>query len=258
MTASANGWRVLTAGECAQVQVPGGVLPVHPELAWLAWDSAHLWDETVEALVWPGCWGWSPPRPIRGGTVMTNHASGTAWDLCATVHPRGVPIGRTFTAGQLEAVARMEARYFGVLRWGGRWNGAETDGMHWEVAPGVTVEAVRDLTASLKDTPTPPSPTAPPSSPPVPTGWTGPDLVGAALTLRGEEGNNGPRVARLQDFWRIRYRLYAKDLAVDGWWGPATTAVCREFARRSRVPAADGRNIGPLLARQLYLAGLRL
>jgi hypothetical protein len=259
MAASQNGWRVIGRGECTDVQVPGGVLPVHPEFAWLAWDCAHAWHETVEELVWPGNWGWAD-RPIRGGTVTSNHASGTAWDLNAPLHPQGVPIARTFTPEQLEAVTRMEARYFGVLRWGGRWTGKSVDGMHWEGAPGVTVEAVRELSAHLAgadQTPAPQPAPAPAPKPAPPSGFTGPDLTGSAFALRGDQGNNGPRVAGLQDFLRRKYSLYAKDLTVDGWWGPATTAKVREFAVRSGVRTADGRNIGPQVARKLYLAGFR-
>jgi hypothetical protein len=261
MAASVNGWRVITRAECIDVEVPGGVLPIHPEFAWLAQDCAIRWHETVEPLLWPGCWGWAPPRPIRGGTVTTNHASGTAWDLSAPKHPRGVPVARHFTPAMLLAVSQLETRYFGVLRWGGRWTGEDVDGMHWEGQPGVTVEAVRNLTAMLQGAP--PSPIVPPSSPPAPTpppagpGWTGPDLAGSAFALRGDQGNNGPRVAALQQFWRSRYALYAKHLAVDGWWGPKTSEVCRQFAQRSGIRSADGLNIGPQVARKLYLAGFR-
>jgi peptidoglycan hydrolase-like protein with peptidoglycan-binding domain len=86
-------------------------------------------------------------------------------------------------------------------------------------------------------------------------GWTGPDLTGRGTTLRGDAGNNGPRVAALQAFLRDRYPLYAKSLAADGWWGPATTAAIAEFGHRSNIPSADGRNIGPKLAAALYAAG---
>jgi hypothetical protein len=263
MAASANGWRVITRDECTDVEVPGGELPIHPEFAWLAQDCAILWHETVEPLLWPGCWGWAKATesgrdPSR---FVTNHASGTAWDLSAPKHPRGVPIARHFTPAQLEAISRLEARYFGVLRWGGRWTGKDVDGMHWEGAPGVTVEDARALTAQLSGQVTPPPPPAPAPAPPVLAGpgWTGPDLRGRTLDLRGEHGNNGPRVAVLQRFWRDRYPLYAKDLAVDGWWGDRTSAVCREFAVRSGIPArdVDGRNIGPKIARKLHLAGFR-
>jgi hypothetical protein len=266
MAASQNGWRVIGRDECVTVEIPGGVLPVHPEFAWLFWDLAHEWHETVEPLQWPGCWGWAD-RPIRGGTVMSNHASGTAIDLCAPRHPRGVPIAKTFTPAQLVQVSRLETRYFGVLRWGGRWTGDDVDGMHWEGAPGVTVEAVRELTASLSTkTPAPvpvpptPGPAPKPSKPkpkPAPAGFTGPDLRGTAFALRGEAGNNGPRVAALQRGLRARYPLYAKHLADDGWWGPQTTAVLREFAHRTGIRAADGANIGPQIARKLHLAGVR-
>jgi hypothetical protein len=274
VAASVNGWRVLTRSECHNVEVPGGVLPIHPELAWLAWDCAWLWHETVEPLdtqPQKDDWGWAAPRPIRGGTVTTNHSSGTAWDLNATLHPRGVPIARTFRPEQLEAVANMEARYFGVLRWGGRWTGKDVDGMHWEVAPGVTVEAVRDLTASLQaqedapaPTPAPPAPTPAPPPPPAPSGpgWTGPDLTGTGLGLRGDHGNNGRRVEALQGWLRRTFPAYRHDLGgqligVDGWWGDQTTAWVRSFALRSNIRTADGRNIGPQIARRLYLSGFR-
>ena len=270
MTASVNGWRVIGSAECVDVEIPGGHVPIHPEFAWLAQDCAIRWNDTVEPLLWPGCWGWSPLRPIRGGSVVSNHCSGTAWDLSAPRHPRGVPIARTFTPAQLEAVARLESRYFGVLRWGGRWTGAEADGMHWEGQPGVSVEAVRELTAALQNGgPPPPSPSAPPSSPPAPTppppaptGWTGPDLRGTSLALRGDAGNNGPRVQALQRWLARTYPAYRHGLggqllAADGWWGPQTTSWVREFAQRSGIRSADGANVGPQVARRLYLSGFR-
>ena len=96
---------------------------------------------------------------------------------------------------------------------------------------------------------TPPAPTGP--------GWTGPDVKGYGLDLRGDQGANGPRVQALQDFLRRTYPLYAKGLDVDGWWGPQTTGVVREFAQRTGIRSADGLNIGPQIARKLYVAGFR-
>jgi hypothetical protein len=269
VTASANGWRVIDRAECHDVEVPGGLLPVHPELAYIAWDLAHEWHETVEPLVWPGCWGWA--RPTDSGrdpsVFVTNHASGTAWDLCAPKHPRGVPIAKTFTPQQLVQVSRLETRYFGVLRWGGRWTGADVDGMHWEGQPGVTVDAVRELTAHLiaqaelllaggEKNPNPAPAPRPPAATPA-YGWTGPDLSGSGLGLRADIGANGPRTLALQQFLVRRYPLYAKTLSPDGFYGPRTAAVLAEFAHRSGIPGADGRNIGPRIARRLYLAGFR-
>jgi hypothetical protein len=127
--------------------------------------------------------------------------------------------------------------------------------MHFEVTDGASVAEVDALAASLTGgTPAPPR-RRPPAAPRPGTGWTGPDLTGRGTTLRGDAGNNGPRVAALQAFLRDRYPLYAKNLAADGWWGPATTAAIAEFGHRSNIPSADGRNIGPKLAAALYAAG---
>jgi hypothetical protein len=82
------------------------------------------------------------------------------------------------------------------------------------------------------------------------------DLTGHGAGLRGDAGDTGPRVAALQRFLRSRYPLYAKQLAVDGIWGPRTSAALAEFAHRSGIPEADGKNIGPKLAAALAHAGL--
>lgn len=104
--------------------------------------------------------------------------------------------------------------------------------------------------------PAAPAPAPRPTPPPKEEGWPGPDLRGSGLQLRGEQGASGPRVQALQGFYRTRYSLYAKDLATDGRWGPKTSAVVKEFARRSGIRTTGGL-IGPQLARKLYLAGFR-
>jgi hypothetical protein len=255
VTASQNGWRVIGRDECTDVEIPGGEVPTHPEFAWLFQDLAIRWHDTVEPLVWPGCWGWAN-RPIKGSTVTSNHASGTAVDFCAPKHPQGVAIGRHFTAAQLDAVAALEARYFGVLRWGGRWTGKSVDGMHWEGQPGVTVEAVRAMTDMLRGGTTP-GPIPVPDAPPAPTGWTGPDAQGSGTGFRADAGQQRAPHTGPAAFLRSRYPLYAKGLDADGWYGPQTAAVIAEYARRSAIRGADGLNVGPQLARSLYVAGFR-
>jgi hypothetical protein len=98
-----------------------------------------------------------------------------------------------------------------------------------------------------------PAPPAPPA--PAPAGFTGPDLTGVGGSLRGDQGDNGPRVRDLQRFLN-RYAPAYSALAEDGWWGPKTSSVLAEFGHRSSIPEADGRNIGPKLAAALYRAGL--
>lgn len=250
--ASANGWRVLGRAECATVAVPGGALQVHPRAAVIFADLAARYHATVEPLVWPGCWGYAL-RPIKGSDTYSNHSSGTAVDLNAPAHGQGTAPSKSFTRAQLAAIDALEGRYHGVITWGGRWGGKTCDPMHWEITEGTSVAAVDALAAALAGPA--PAPPPPPAPAPAPAGWTGPDLTGRGLTLRGDVGNNGPRVAQVQDFLRTRYGLYAKGLAVDGWWGPATTAALTEFAHRSGIPSADGRNIGPKIAAALYAAG---
>lgn len=113
-----------------------------------------------------------------------------------------------------------------------------------------------DLSAPWGVFAAPPAPTPRPAPPrPAPGGWPGPDLRGAGAGLRGDQGDNGPRVLAWQQWLNRHYPAYSK-LAEDGEWGPQTTAVNREFGRRSGVPSADGLNIGPKLAAAYWRAGL--
>lgn len=256
MSASQNGWRVIARDECQTIQAPGGALAVHPKLAVIFTDLASQWHTTVQRLLWPGCWGYAL-RPIKGTDTYSNHSSGTAVDFSAPELPQGVAPHILLTAKELSAIGELERRYAPVLQWGGRW--PHPDAMHWEVAPGVTVDAVDALTATLSGTPAParPVPAQPVPAPKPAKTPTGPDLRGTSLALRGDQGNSGRRVALLQEFLRSRFPLYAKALAIDGVWGPKTTAVLREFAQRSGIRSADGANIGPQVARKLYLSGFR-
>lgn len=262
MTATVNGWRVITRAECRVIDVPGGQVPVHPALAVIFTDVLTQVHQHVEPLVFPGTWGWSEPRPVRGktGGTPTNHASGTAVDASATKHPQGVPVGKTFTPDQLEEIRGVILpRYHGLITWGGDWRGADVDGMHWELTNGATPAQVGALEATLLSMPVGPPDPAP--APPAPAGWTGPDLRGSGINLRGEAGNNGPRVQALQSWLLVNFPAYARDgLApegADGWWGPHLTAVLREYAARSGVRGALGDNVGPQIARRLYLSGAR-
>jgi hypothetical protein len=88
-------------------------------------------------------WGWAV-RPIRGTTSgYSNHAGGTAADINAIQHPRGVPLSRTFTAAQVNAIRHRLARYHGAIRWGGDYVNSPVDGMHIEIVqPLAEVESV--------------------------------------------------------------------------------------------------------------------
>jgi hypothetical protein len=94
--------------------------------------------------------------------------------------------------------------------------------------------------------------------------WSGHDLTGAGDSLRGHEGDEGPRVRELQEDLREYAPAYAGDLAVDGEWGHQTSEVLEEFAHREAREAdtpiadraglagSDGVDLGPRVARSLY------
>lgn len=141
---SANGY---TAGDLSlivSVTVPGTnvVLPVRkgsPGALLIA--AAARWHREVEPLVVPGCWGYAF-REIRGSTTeLSNHASGTAVDLNAPLHPLGTEPDHNFTPAQIAAVRRIVDDAGGALRWGGDYGvlarggvtGSRPDGMHVEV-----------------------------------------------------------------------------------------------------------------------------
>src|SRR5262245_8114426 len=70
-------------------------------------DKEQTWDD----------WGWAV-RPIRGQTSgYSNHASGTALDLNATKHPRGVATRQTFTQAEIDKIHKHLKVYDGCIRW---------------------------------------------------------------------------------------------------------------------------------------------
>lgn len=111
---------------------------------------AHWVDQHVEDIdIRKGIRGWNvpddwsyAPRNVRGSaTVVSNHASGTAIDLNATHHPRGVQ--KTWSNYEILLVHALLRRMGGVIRWGEDYTNAPCDGMHFEInAPEAEVARV--------------------------------------------------------------------------------------------------------------------
>lgn len=114
---------------------------------------ALWWHERLEPInqgIWDE-WGWAV-RPVRGQTSgYSNHASGTAIDIDATEHPRGVATSRTFTAEEINKIHRRLRFHDGVLRWGGDYSGTP-DGMHVELDKPIA-DAERVARKKLIDSP---------------------------------------------------------------------------------------------------------
>ncbi len=145
MSTSQNGWPVLPTGSkrLRKFVIPGAgrtLILRDGSAGFLLVHIALWWHETISPLnhgVWDE-WGHAV-RPIRGKTTgYSNHASGTAEDLDATEHPRGVAISRTFKAWQTAKIRLRLRLYSGVLGWGGNYHHASNvDGMHFELIKGL-------------------------------------------------------------------------------------------------------------------------
>jgi hypothetical protein len=220
---------------------------------------AEQFHRYVEPLTPGTCWGYNYRPDTNNPHVLSCHASGTAIDLNAPRHPNGVR--GTFSAAQVAMIRTILAACGGVVTWGGDFRGVD-DEMHFEIDGDAA--AVAAVAARLAGHPAP----APAPAPVVDdVAWTGHDLTGAGDSLRGEEGDQGPRVLELQHELNTDYPAYSH-LAEDGEWGHQTSAVLDEYAERNAheadTPAADrqglhdadGRNIGPRLARALHHDGL--
>lgn len=165
-------------------------------------------------------WGYAE-RPIRGQSVtLSNHASGTAIDLDALLHP----LGKRGTWGSDKT--RIDARlktYEGAIRWGENYTG-RPDGMHFEINAGAAAVArVADKLRRQSG-----APAAAPAGQRFPT-------------IR--QGSQGVAVSAVQKQLRI---------AVDGKFGPNTRAAVVAF-QRSKGLAADG-IVGPATYRALGLS----
>lgn len=160
MATSSNGWLVLdakTTGKPPRLRnwVLPGVnrrLKVRDGSAGFLLMHLALWfDEDLERLDIGTYddWGWAS-RPIRGSTFISNHASGTAMDLNATLHPMGVATSRTFSSKEISAIHTRLGLYDGCIRWGGDYKN-RPDGMHFELNKGMP--SVEKKARALLNTP---------------------------------------------------------------------------------------------------------
>lgn len=151
MARSQNGWTVLDGyGDARLVNIPKIIGKVRGEpVSTIFADLVEVFDQTVEDVeLGRDDWGFAP-RPIRGGTTPSNHASGTAIDLNAQRH--GLGLRGTFSAAQVSAIRRLLDRYRTaagkpVVRWGGDYTG-RADEMHFEIVGSIS--ECREVAARL-------------------------------------------------------------------------------------------------------------
>ena len=141
---SQNGWPVLDRAQLHWFTATGErFAAASDDVAYVTQYLITRFAAEVEPIAGPVLddWSWAV-RPVRGSvTMISNHASATAWDLNATKHPRGVH--GTFTTAQVAAVRRILADV-PVFRWGNDYVNAPIDSMHFEInATATEVAAAR-------------------------------------------------------------------------------------------------------------------
>lgn len=146
MARSQNGYSANDVNLTTSISVPGGKIRVRKgSVAIIMQYIAEQFHSNVEALKWPGNWGYAE-RPIRGSsTTLSNHSSGTAIDLNAPRHPLGKR--GTFSSTQVKEIRKILKACEGVIRWGGDYN-SRKDEMHFEINAGQA--AVDRVAAKLK------------------------------------------------------------------------------------------------------------
>lgn len=151
-------------------------------------------------------------RPIAGSKSWSNHASASAIDLEWSDHVYGRR--GTFSPSQVREIRAILAEVDNVVGWGGDWG--TVDEMHFELRR--PLDAVRRVSDRLGNR-------------------------GRSTTLPTVgPGSTGMTVRTLQQLMNRAYPAYSK-LVVDEKFGPATTAVVREFQSRSGL-VVDG-IVGP-------------
>lgn len=238
MATSQNGYRANNRSLIASYKVPGGKISMRKgDVATVLSYVAKRFHSEVEPLKWPGNWGYAE-RKIRGGSSLSNHASGTAIDLNAPAHYLGAR--GTFSSTQLKAVRRILNDCDGVIRWGGDYSGRK-DEMHFEINKGTS--AVKSLANKIKA-----------GKKPGPSGGAtsgGSSGGGSSYGSASAKHEVGSRIMRKYDggtdvYWLQRrlYKLgYDIDKAFDRLYGPTVEKAVRALQEDAGI-TVDG-DAGP-------------
>lgn len=233
MAVSQNGYRANDRSLIASYSIPGGKVSLRKgDVATVLVYFAKRFHSEVEPLKWPGVWGYAE-RKIRGGSSLSNHASGTALDVNAPAHWLGA-VG-TFSSAQLRKLRTILNDLEGVLRWGGDYRGRK-DEMHVEINKGTA--AVRAVAKKIRagDLPGPSG------------GATASPGSGGSGSQYGDSDAKhevGSRVMRKYtsgtDVRWLQKRLYklGYDLSFDGDFGPKVEDAVEAFQKKAKI-SIDG------------------
>jgi len=134
---SYNGWpaspdkkaiNIVTFGDAYGVPFPGGVRDGDVKTV-LGYVCIQL-HQRVEACISGWDWGYQYRANVNNPNTLSCHASGTAIDYNAPLHPNGA--SGTFTAEQRATIYDILAEVQGAVQWGGDYTGTK-DEMHFEI-----------------------------------------------------------------------------------------------------------------------------
>lgn len=247
MPNSQNGWAANNVALTASQFVPGTQVKLRVRMdapGQLLLEVASAFDRLVEdidnARGALDDWGYAA-RPIRGGSTLSNHASGTAIDLNAPRHPLGTNPTDNFTPAQIQKIHEIVAVTGHAVRWGGDYSGRK-DPMHFEINDGVTLERCAQALVRIRAFNGRGPGISQPSPPPTPAPPSGRRVLSVTTPL-----TSGPDVAELQ---RVLSRWYpVMRLTVDGVYGPATARAVRHLQAQAEI-MVDG-IAGPATFREL-------
>ena len=223
MAVSQNGWRANDRSLIVSIKVPGGKLAVRKgSVAVIMQYIAEQFHSKVEPLKWPGNWGYAE-RPIRGGSSLSNHASGTAIDLNAPAHWLGA-VG-TFSGAQVKEIRKILSACEGTIRWGGDYR-SRKDEMHFEINAGTA--AVNRVAKKLRPKLQGPS---------IPGGGGGGGSKYTTVT------GSTPLVKLYHKGEPVKRIQKAVGVKVDGYYGPDTANAVAAFQKKHGL-AAD-KIVGP-------------
>jgi hypothetical protein len=152
MAQSENGWEVIdsqSSPKLVVIKIPTTTIPLRlrKECASLLAHVAYRVHKEVSDLKQnnkPGFQdegGWNY-RKIDHSIKFSNHASGTAIDLNWQKYPM---FRKNMRMSEMKAAQAIAEELKEVIRWGGNYSLSRVDQMHWEIAPKVTAQQIKEF-----------------------------------------------------------------------------------------------------------------
>lgn len=216
MAVSQNGW---TANPSKRKTLPWITGQVLAGDVYVVFDYlCHRFNEEVERINKAWSWGYSYRKVTGSSKSLSNHASGTAIDLNAPMHPYGK--SNTFSAKQVTAIRQIVSDLGGTVRWGGDYKGTKDD-MHFEINSGSS--KVKAIAAKIRATEMPGQ---------VPPWKPSPSAISNLSIIQNQfriaQGLEKGIIRRYHGTGNIQIALnkkYRTGLVVDGYVGSKTVAA---------------------------------